>query len=60
MSRWPTPHPFVIYVELLGGSRQPMTGRLATHPSNATVKIEIQASVGYAGKQYIFAAVSAM
>jgi len=36
---WPTPHPSVIGVELLGGSRQPMAGRLATHPSNTTVKI---------------------
>jgi len=36
---WTTPHPSVICVELLGGSsRQPMTGRLATHPSNTTVK----------------------
>jgi len=35
MSRWPTPQPSVVYyyVELLGHSRQPMTGRLATHPS---------------------------
>jgi len=39
--RWlcPTPHPSVVCVELLGSSRQPMTGRLATHPSNTTVKI---------------------
>jgi len=36
---WPTPHPSVIYVELIGGSRQPTTGRLATRPSNTTVKI---------------------
>jgi len=36
---WPTPHPSVICVELLGGSRQPVTGRLATHPSNTPVKI---------------------
>jgi len=33
---WPTPHPSV---ELIGGSRQPTTGRLATRPSNTTVKI---------------------
>ena len=38
---WPTPHPSVICVELLGSSRQPMTGRLATHPDNITVKIQI-------------------
>jgi len=25
---------------IAGGSRQPMTGRLATHPSNTTVKID--------------------
>ena len=37
MSRWTTPHPSVICVELLWGSRQPLTGRLATHPSNTTV-----------------------
>ena len=35
---WPTPHPSVICVELLGGIRQPMTGRFATHPSNTTVR----------------------
>ena len=36
MSRWPwpMPHPSAICVELPCGSRQPMTGRLATHPSN--------------------------
>ena len=30
---------FVVCVELVCGSRQPMTGRLETHPSNTTVKI---------------------
>jgi len=35
--------PIVICVELLGGSRQPMTGRLATHPSNTTLKRQVQA-----------------
>ena len=35
---WPTPHPSVICVELLEGSRQPMTRRLATHPNNTAVK----------------------
>jgi len=41
MSRWPwpMPHPSAICVELPCGSRQPMTGRLATHPSNTLVKI---------------------
>ena len=34
-----TPHPSVVCVELLGNSRQPMTGRLATHPINTTVEI---------------------
>jgi len=29
--------PICTCVELLGQSRQPMTGRLATHPSNAAV-----------------------
>jgi len=38
---WPTPHPSVYCVELLGGNRQPVTGRLATHPSNATFKMQI-------------------
>ena len=38
---WPTPHPSVDCVELLGGNRQPVTGRLATHPSNATFKMQI-------------------
>ena len=38
---WPTPHQSVICVELLGHSRQPMTGRLAAHPSNTAVKIYI-------------------
>jgi len=33
-----TPHPSVICVELLGHSRQPMTGRLATRPNNTEVK----------------------
>jgi len=33
--------PSVFCVELLWSSRQPMTGRLATHPSNTTVKIQI-------------------
>ena len=33
---WPT-----ICVELLGDSHQPMTGRLATHPSNTTVNMQI-------------------
>jgi len=46
---WPSTHPSVICVELLGGdSRQPMTGRLATHHSSTTVlisKILIHASV---------------
>jgi len=39
---WPTPHPSVklICVELLRGSRQPMTDRLATHPSNTTVETD--------------------
>ena len=31
--------PICFFVELLEGSRQPMTGRLATHHSNTTVKI---------------------
>ena len=30
----------VICVELLGGDRQPMTGRLATHPNNTTADID--------------------
>jgi len=34
---WPTPHPSFICVQLLGGSRQPVTGRLVTHTSNTTV-----------------------
>jgi len=38
---WPTPHPSVYCVELLGGNRQPVTGRLATHLSNATFKMQI-------------------
>ena len=33
---WPAPS--VVCMELLGQSRQPVTGRLATHPSNTTVK----------------------
>jgi len=39
---WRHPHPSVICVELLGGSRQPMTGRLATHPSNTRPKRDSQ------------------
>ena len=35
--------PSVICVELLGGSRQPMTVRLATHSSNTSVKRQILA-----------------
>jgi len=42
---WPTPHPSVICVELLGGSRQPMTGRLAARPSNRAVKRQIRVAV---------------
>ena len=40
---WPTPYacPTVICLELLGGIPQPVTGRLAIHPSNTTVKIQI-------------------
>jgi len=30
-SSWPTPHPSLICVELLRGSRQPITDRLAQH-----------------------------
>jgi len=40
MTRWPTPHPSDVRVELLRGRRQPMTGRLATHSSNTTVKLD--------------------
>jgi len=36
---WPTPRPSVVCAELLGHSRQPITGRLATHPSNTAVRI---------------------
>ena len=36
------PHPSVMRVELLGHSRQPVTGRLATHPSiNLSVEMYI-------------------
>jgi len=41
MSQWPKPHPSVICVEFLWGSRQPMTGRLPAHPSNTKVKIQM-------------------
>jgi len=39
LSHVPTADATPICVELLGHSRQPMTGRLATHPSNTSVKI---------------------
>jgi len=44
-SSWPTPHPLVICVELLGVSRQPVTGQLATHPRNTTIKKQIRLDV---------------
>jgi len=37
LSLWPTLYSSVICVELLGQSCQPMTDRLATHPSNTVV-----------------------
>ena len=37
---WRTPQPSVFYVELPWYSRQPITGRLATHPGNTTVRYE--------------------
>ena len=43
--------PSVRTVELLGDSRQPITGRLATHPSNTTVKRYI--SLHYITLHYI-------
>jgi len=41
LSYAPTPHQCVICVEMLWVSRQPMTGRLATRPSNTTFKMYI-------------------
>ena len=32
-------HTHLLRAELVGHSRQPMTGRLATHPSDTAVKI---------------------
>ena len=43
---WPVADTKPICVELLGHSRQTVTGRLATHPSNTAVKIKkIQVSI---------------
>ena len=36
---WPTPRPSIVCAELQGDSRQPITGRLATHPSNTALRI---------------------
>ena len=41
-----TPHPSVICVELLWGSRHPVTGRLAIHSNNTTVKFRFACADG--------------